>query len=90
MPTAQSSLQGDQGGMVLRRTPHAVYDTFYHWVWSPKYRRDGLPGEIQPRVRDLFAAIAEQFDLTIAQMEVSPDPVHILGSFPPRYSIARV
>jgi len=26
--------------MVLRRTPHAVYDTLYHFVWSPKYRRD--------------------------------------------------
>lgn len=36
--------------MVLRRTPHAVYDTLYHLVWSPKYRRDVLQGEIQQRV----------------------------------------
>ncbi len=46
--------------MVLRRTPHAVYDTLYHLVWSPKYRRDVLQGEIQQRVRELFTDIAEQ------------------------------
>src|SRR2546429_2173395 len=76
--------------MVLRRTPHAVYDTLYHLVWSPKYRRDVLQGEIQQRVRELFADIAEQYDITIEEMEVSPDHVHIFCSFPPRYSIAQV
>ena len=47
--------------MVLRRTPHAVYDTLYHLVWSPKYRRDVLQGEVQRRVQELFADIAEQY-----------------------------
>jgi putative transposase len=76
--------------MVLRRTPHAVYDTLYHLVWSPKYRRDVLQGEVQQRVQELFADIAEQYDITIAEMEVSPDHVHIFCSFPPRYSTAQV
>ena len=76
--------------MVLRRTPHAVYDTLYHLVWSPKYRRDVLQGEIQQRVRELFADIAEQYDVTIEEMEVSSDHGHIFCSFPPRYSIAQV
>jgi putative transposase len=76
--------------MVLRRTPHAVYDTLYHLVWSPTYRRDVLPGEVQQRVQELCADIAEQYDLTIEEMEVSPDHVHLLCSFPPRYSIAHV
>src|SRR5262245_22593729 len=76
--------------MVLRRTPHAVYDTLYHLVWSPKYRRDVLQGEVQRRVEELFADIAEQYDITIEEMEVSPDHVHIFCSFPPRYSIAQV
>ena len=90
MPAAKSSLRGSNGGMVLRRTPHAVYNTLYHLVWAPKYRRDVLQGEVQPRVRELFAAIAEQYDITIEDMEVSPDPVHIFCSFPPRSSIAQV
>ena len=78
------------GGMVLRRTPHAVYDTLYHWVWSPKYRRDVLQGAVQRRVQELFVDSAEQYDMTIEEMEVSPDHVHIFCSFPPRYSIAQV
>ena len=76
--------------MALRRTPHAVYDTLYHLVWSPKYRRDVLQGEVQQRVQELFGDIAEQDDITIEEMDVSPDHVHLFGSFPPRYSIAQV
>jgi len=60
MSAAKDSLRGYNGGMVLRRTPHAVYDTLYHLVWSPKYRRDVLQGERQQRVQELFADIAEQ------------------------------
>jgi len=59
-------------------------------VWSPKYRRDVLQGEVQRRVEALCADIAEQYDITIEEMEVSPDPIHIFCSFPPRYSIAQV
>src|SRR6266850_785816 len=65
MSAAKISLKGYNGGMVLRRTPHAVYDTLYHLVWSPKYRRDVLQGEVQERVRELFVDIAEQYDITI-------------------------
>ena len=90
MSAAKDRLRGYNGGMVLRRTPHAVYDTLYHLVWSPKYRRDVWQGEIQQRVQELLADIAEHYDITIEEMEVSPDHVHIFGSFPPRYSIAQV
>jgi putative transposase len=90
MSPAKGRLWVYNGGMVLRRTPHAVYDTLYHLVWSPKYRRDVLQGEVQQRVQELFADIAEQYDITIEEMEVSPDHVHIFCSFPPRYSIAQV
>ena len=76
--------------MVFRRTAHAAYDTAYHLVWSPKYRKNILEGEIAGRVGEMFKEIAEQYDITIEEMEVSPDHVHIFCSFPPRYSIAQV
>ena len=41
-------------------------------------------------MREMFQEIAEQYDITIEEMEVSPDHVHIFCSFPPRYSIAQV
>ena len=77
-------------GVVFRRTAHAAYDTAYHLVWSPKYRKQILQGAIAERVREMFAEIAEQYDITIDEMEVSIDHVHIFCSFPPRYSIAQV
>lgn len=76
--------------MVFRRTSHAAYDTAYHLVWSPKYRKKILQGAIAERVREMFIEIAEQYDITIDEMEVSADHVHIFCSFPPRYSIAQV
>src|SRR6266536_1125194 len=63
MSAAKDRLRGYNGGMVLRRTPHAVYDTLYHLVWSPKYRRDVLQGAVQQRVQELFVDIAEQYSI---------------------------
>ena len=59
-------------------------------MWSPKYRKPILQGAIAERVREMFAEIAEQYEITIDEMEVSADHVHIFCSFPPRYSIAQV
>jgi len=64
LPAAKISLKGYHGGMVLRRTPHAVYATLSHLVWSPTYRRDVLHGEVQRRVQGLCADIAEPYDMT--------------------------
>src|SRR6266849_6069833 len=76
--------------MVWRRAAHSAYDTAYHLVWSPKYRKGLLRGELARRVEQLFREIAEAHDITIEEMEVSADHVHIFCSFPPRYSIAQV
>ena len=76
--------------MVFRRTAHAAYVTAYHLVWSPKYRKRILTGALQTRVEQMFKEIAEVYDITIDEMEVSPDHVHLFCSFPPRYSIAQV
>ena len=76
--------------MVWRRAAHTAYDTAYHLVWSPKYRKGLLTGELAKRVEELFQQIAEANDITVEEMEVSVDHVHIFCSFPPRYSISQV
>ena len=76
--------------MVWRRAAHAAYDTAYHLVWSPKYRKKLLTGELAKRVEELFGEIGEAYDITIEEMEVSVDHVHIFCSFPPRYAISEV
>lgn len=75
---------------MIRRTAHALYDTSYHLVWAPKYRKKILDEFLGPKVDGMFRSISDQYDITIDEMEVSSDHVHIFCSFPPRYSIAQV
>ncbi len=76
--------------MTLRRTSHAVYDTLYHLVWCPKYRKRILQGDVGLRVHDLFYEIAEDYGITIIELHVAVDHVHLLCSFPPKDSIVQV
>ena len=76
--------------MELKRTSHAVYDTKYHFVWTPKYRKWILRGDIRTKVEEIFREIAGNHDFEIDTLEVAQDHVHIFLSFPPRYSISRV
>ena len=59
-------------------------------MWCPKYRRKILVGDIQRRVKELFLEIASQFDFEIEECEIAEDHIHILISFPPRYSVSKV
>ncbi len=76
--------------MALKRTSHAVYDTQYHLVWAPKYRKKILTGVVGQRMKEVLHEIAQAYDIAIEEMEVSPDHVHRFCSFPPRLSIAQV
>jgi len=76
--------------VALRRGAHSVYDTQYHLVWAPKYRKRILTGEIGQRVQEVLVEIAQAYDIVIEEMEVSSDHVHIFCSFPPRLSISQV
>jgi putative transposase len=76
--------------MVLKRTSHAVYDTKYHLVWAPKYRKLILRGGIKERVKSIFEEIARNHEFDIDTLEIGEEHVHIFLSFPPRYSIAKV
>ena len=76
--------------MASKRTSHAVYETKYHLVWAPKYRKGVLRGQLRERIEGLFREIAQEFGFEIDTLEVAGDHVHIFLDFPPRYSIAKV
>ena len=76
--------------MNIKRTSHGVYEAKDHLVWCPKYKKKILDEEIQPRVKELFFEIANHFDFEIDRCEASEDHIHILISFPPRYSVSKV
>ena len=76
--------------MVIKRTSHAVYDTKYHLVWAPKYRKWIVREDIRQRAAELLREIADNFQFEIEEMEVAKDHVHLFLNFPPRYAIAKV
>ena len=75
---------------MIRRAAHCAYDTQYHLVWAPKYRKWVLEGEIRKRVKELFLEISKHHGFAIQEMEVDKDHVHMFLSFPPKHSISDV
>ena len=77
--------------MAIKRTSHAVYDTSYHLVWCPKYRKKIFAREeIKERAQQLMRKICTEYGFEIIKMEISVEHVHILLSFPPKHSIGEV
>ena len=76
--------------MAPKASEHAVYDLKYHLVWTPKYRKELLIGEVAEATKELLGEIAEAYDMEIDTLEVMEDHVHLFVSCPPRYSPARV
>ena len=76
--------------MAPKASAHAVYDLKYHFVWTPKYRKELLNGEVAEALAEILQRVAEAYDMEIDTMEVMEDHVHVFLSVPPRYSPARV
>ena len=77
--------------MGLKRLSHAVYDTVYHLVWCPKYRKKIFAAEdVRGRAEQVIKEICEEYGMEIEEMEVAIDHVHLLVSFPPKHSIGAV
>lgn len=60
-------------------------------VWCPKYRKKIFEREeVKERAGQLIREISEEYEFEVVELEVAIDHVHILLSFPPRYSIGEV
>jgi putative transposase len=69
---------------------HAVYDTRYHLVWAPKYRKWILKEKLRDTAKELFKEILQARDCEIEEMEIAEDHVHIFTSIPPKYSVGEM
>ena len=66
--------------MTIKRMSHAVYDTRYHLVRAPKYRRWILKEKIRETAKELFKEILAARDCEVEEMEIADDHVHIFTS----------
>ena len=73
-----------------RRDAHTVHQLHYHFVFSTKYRKPALRGDIAIEVRDLIREICRANVVEILRGHVRPDHVHLLLDVPPDLAPSRV
>jgi putative transposase len=74
--------------MPLRRSAHCVYDTQYHFVWVPKYRKKIFKGKVRHRAKALILSTCAFYHVALIECEVAIDHVHLLCSVPPSLSLS--
>lgn len=76
--------------MSYRKSSHTVYLVHYHVVFTTKYRRPVLRGDIALRLRALIREICKANDVEILKGHVRPEHVHLLLSAPPSVAPSRL
>ena len=73
-----------------RKSSHTVYLLHYHFVFTTKYRKPVLRGDIAREVRKLIREVCRTNDIEVVKGHVAADHVHLLLSVPPQLSPSRV
>ena len=73
-----------------RRGTHSVFSLQVHLVWSTKYRKRVLVGDIGTRMRDLARQVCTDMGVEILRGVVTGDHVHMLVSMPPQVSVSKL
>ena len=55
----------------------AIYNIGYHLIWCPKYRRRVLVDNVCNRLSELLKEKSKELGMSIEQMEIMPDHVHL-------------
>lgn len=66
---------------------HCVFNLGYHIVFCPKYRRKVLVNGVDERLKSLLQKKADELGITLENMEIMPDHVHLFIRSKPTYAI---
>jgi putative transposase len=73
-----------------RRGAHTVFEIHLHIVFTTKYSKSVLTGEVGTRARDLMRDISTQHEVKILKGYVAKEHVHLFLSIPPQVTISRL
>ena len=77
--------------MRFRKSTHAIYNTRYHIVWTPRYRRKLLVRGAKEYLEKLFTNMdGLDEDIEVRKVNVQKDHIHIVMVIPPRVSVVSV
>ena len=69
---------------------HATWECKYHVVFTPKYRKKLLFGQIRTALGQCIPRARQRKECQIEEGHLMSDHVHMLISIPPKYSVAEV
>lgn len=81
-------MQGHSDDLHYGRT--SVYSLQYHLILVTKYRQGVLVGDVKQELATMLRSLANQFDMTIEEMEIMSDHVHLLVDASPKHSISSI
>lgn len=77
--------------MKTRKQAHSVYRCAYHIVFIPKYRRKILVKGVKSYLEIKLDEIRKYHpELEYMERNIQPDHVHLVISFPPKYSVSKM
>ena len=75
--------------MRFRKSTHAIYNTQYHIIWTPRYRRKLLIKGVKEYLEKFLSNMnGLDEDIEVRKVNILEDHVHIVIVIPPRVSIA--
>lgn len=75
--------------MKYKSSNNVLYSCKYHVVWCPKYRRKVLVSGVDERLKSLVQEICKERSISLIEMEVMSDHVHLLIEVDPQFGIHR-
>ena len=67
---------------------NCVYQTAYHVIWCPKYRRAVLVNAVATETGTMLGAICKERGWSVISKEIQPDHIHLSVSIPPAVAVA--
>ena len=68
---------------------NSKYRFQYHIVFSPKYRRKVIYGELRKEIGEIIRKLCNEKKVELIEAEACPDHIHMLVSIPPYLSVAQ-
>ena len=69
---------------------HTKWNSKYHLVFAPKYRRQVIYGKIKKDIGIMLRKLCEYKQVEIIEAEACKDHIHMLVSIPPKYSVSQI
>ena len=61
-----------------------TYKNQFHVIWTVKYRKQLLTGEVEKRLKEIIYEVCDEKDVELKAIEVMPDHVHVFIDVDPR------